>query len=282
MWGSGGFLARKYHGGAANGSLYCTPKFYYAILGITFYFLNGRIIALILSYIYILREKDTGTVRNMDIVSALSNSFDYAKEAVWEKWVKWILLLVCTILFPLLYGYLLEIFRGKKPAPELNDYVKLFIDGLMYMVIGIIYMIPVIIVFCIFLLPAIPAILSGSPQAMMLALGSAMTGVAIATILAFILALFSIIGVIRFARTGKMGEAFNFNAILATIGKIGWVSYIISLIVLVVVMVIVAGILSLIPIIGQLLTLILAPAIAIFEARYLTLLYDSAGPAPAA
>ena len=216
----------------------------------------------------------------MDIVSALSNSFDYAKEAVWEKWVKWILLLVCTILFPLLFGYLLEIFRGKKPAPELNDWVKLFIDGLQYLVIAIIYMIPVIIVFGIFLLPVIPAILSGSPQAMMMAWGSAMGGSIIAIILAFILALFAIIGVIRFARTGTMEEAFNFNAILATIGKIGWVSYIISLIVLVVVVAIVTGILSMIPFIGGILVFILFPVIAIFEARYLALLYDSAGPAP--
>jgi len=213
----------------------------------------------------------------MDIGSALSNSFDYAKEAVWEKWVKWILLLVCTIIFPLLCGYLLEIFRGKKPAPELNDWVKLFIDGLQYLVIAIIYMIPVVIVFCIFLLPLIPAIISGSPQALALAFGAVMGGSIIAIILAFILSLFSIIGVIRFARTAEMGEAFNFNAILATIGKIGWVSYIISLIVLVVVVAIVAGILSLIPIVGPLLSLILAPVIAIFEARYLALLYDSAG-----
>ena len=95
-----------------------------------------------------------------------------------------------------------------------------------------------------------------------------------------ILALFAIIGVIRFARTGTMEEAFNFNAILATIGKIGWVSYIISLIVLVVVVAIVTGILSMIPFIGGILVFILFPVIAIFEARYLALLYDSAGPAP--
>jgi hypothetical protein len=97
-----------------------------------------------------------------------------------------------------------------------------------------------------------------------------------------ILGLFAIIGIIRFARTGKMGEAFNFGAILAHIGRIGWGPYIISLIALIVVVAIVAGILSLIPIVGRILVFILAPVIAIFEARYLALLYDSAGPAPAA
>jgi len=43
---------------------------------------------------------------------------------------------------------------------------------------------------------------------------------------------------------------------------------------------IVTGILSMIPFIGGILVFILFPVIAIFEARYLALLYDSAGPAP--
>ena len=42
------------------------------------------------------------------------------------------------------------------------------------------------------------------------------------------------IGVVRFARTGSIGEAFNFSAIRATIAKIGWVPYIIALVVLMV------------------------------------------------
>ncbi|MDD1639425.1 MAG: hypothetical protein LUO99_03925, partial [Methanomicrobiales archaeon] len=65
------------------------------------------------------------------------------------------------------------------------------------------------------------------------------------------------------------------------IGRIGWVSYIISLIVLIVVVMIIVGIISLIPYLGPFLVFIVSPAIMLFTARFLTLLYDSAGPASA-
>jgi hydrogenase/urease accessory protein HupE len=86
----------------------------------------------------------------MDFGKMLQESFDYAKEAVWEKWMKWILLIVSGIIFPLMWGYILEIVRGKKPAPELQNWVKLFVDGLKLLVIIIIYAIPVLIVLAIF------------------------------------------------------------------------------------------------------------------------------------
>jgi hypothetical protein len=217
----------------------------------------------------------------MDNGKTLSESLEYAREAVSGKWVKWILLIVSMVIFPLLTGYVLDILRGKKPAPELDHWCTLFIDGLKTLVIGVIYMIPVIIVFVVSLLPALPALMTRSPRAMIVAIGSVRVGVAIAVILAFILALFAIIGIIRFARTGKMGEAFNLSAILAHIGRIGWVSYLSSLIVLVVVLVIIAGVLRMIPIIGKALVCLLAPVIGIFKARFLTQLYDSAAPAAA-
>jgi hypothetical protein len=217
----------------------------------------------------------------MDNGKTLSESLEYAREAVWGKWVKWILLIVATFIFPLLYGYVLDILRGKKPAPELDHWGTLFIDGLKTLVICVIYMIPVIIVFAVSLLPALPALMTRSPRAMIMAIGSVVAGAAIAVVLALILAIFAIIAIIRFARTGKMGEAFNFGAILAHIGRIGWVSYVCSLIVLVVVLVIIAGVLSLIPIFGRALVCLLAPVIGIVKARFLTQLYDSAAPAAA-
>jgi hypothetical protein len=65
------------------------------------------------------------------------------------------------------------------------------------------------------------------------------------------------IAFIRFARTDKFGEAFNFSAILAHIGKIGWVEYIITLVVLIItaivvgiIVCIIVFILMLIPILG--------------------------------
>ena len=79
------------------------------------------------------------------------------------------------------------------------------------------------------------AAISGNRAAAMAAVGGFLIGIVILYIVAFIIALFEAIGIIRFARTGSMGEAFNFGAILATIGKIGWLSYIVALILMIVI-----------------------------------------------
>ncbi|MDD1659175.1 MAG: DUF4013 domain-containing protein [Methanomicrobiales archaeon] len=189
--------------------------------------------------------------------------------------MRWLLLIISTIIFPLILGYELEVYRGKKPAPEPADWGKLFIDGIKLFIIQLIYAIPVLIVAVIFIGTGVILAMGGSPGAAVAAIGTIAFGVLITVIVAIIIGLFEAMGVVRFARMGKMGEAFNFNAILAQIGKIGWGSYIIALIVVFVVAFIIAAILSIIPVIGGLLTLIVAPALAIFVARYITLLYDS-------
>jgi len=223
----------------------------------------------------------------MDISKVLNDSLGYAKDAVWEKWVRWLLLIISSIIFPLILGYALEIFRGKKPAPEPQDWVKLFIDGIKLFVIGLIYLIPSFIVGIIFIGAALvsygPTIMMGSYPGLLAATGLFVAGVIAVTIVTFIVELIGAIGSVRFARMGRMGEAFNFNAILAQIGMIGWGSYVLALIILDVIFIIIRAILAAIPFVGWLLNLIVAPALIIFVARYITLVYDSvpAGAPPA-
>ena len=66
----------------------------------------------------------------MDIGEALKDSFEYAKESVWDQWKRWILLTIMSIVFPFILGYTMEIFRGKTPPPEIENWAKLFVDGL--------------------------------------------------------------------------------------------------------------------------------------------------------
>lgn len=215
----------------------------------------------------------------MEIGKSLGDSLEYAKEAVWGKWSRWILLIISTIIFPLILGYTMEIYRGKKPAPELEHWGKLFIDGLKLIVAQIIWAIPVIIIAILVIGGSVLALMSNPSSAAMMAAFAAMAmGIIILVIVAFIVTLFSIIGVIRMARTERFGEAFNFSAILAKIRAIGWGSYIIALIVLWIVVFIIAMILGLlvsIPFIGWLIYLFLMVPFIIFEARYLTLVYES-------
>ncbi|WP_305954485.1 DUF4013 domain-containing protein [Methanoculleus chikugoensis] len=212
----------------------------------------------------------------MDYGNMLSDSFSYAKDAVWGKWVQWILLAISTIIFPLIMGYMVRIYSGVKPAPEPGNWVGMFIDGLKLLIIGIIYAIPLFIIMAIFMVPAFMAANGGDP---MLALGSMGLGLLLVLVVGILISLISAIGIIRFAKKDSMGQAFAFGAILEHIGKIGWGSYIIAIIVLIVagfVFGIIAGILGMIPVLGWLIMLFLYPVWYIFAARYMTLIYESA------
>ena len=215
----------------------------------------------------------------MEIGENLGASFEYAKEALVGKWVRWILLIIIGII-PIvnfiMSGYIIRVLRGIKPAPELEDYVQLFIDGLLYFVISLVWMIPVFIVAAVFYGGSFIALMSGSDVLGVAGLGAMLIGIPVVFIVAILCGLFAYIGVVRFARMEKFSEAFAFGAIKDKIGEIGWVNYIIALIVVSVVVGVVVFILMLIPIIGVLLLFILMPFFAIFQARYICNLYDSA------
>ena len=208
----------------------------------------------------------------MDYGSMVGESFEYAKEAVVGKWNKWVMLIIATILLGLpLAGYAMKVLRGEKPAPEVDDWGTLFIDGIKYVIVALIYAIPLIIVWVIVMGASAVAIMSGDSTAMMAAFGAMAIGLLVMLVLGIIIAVFEIIGIVRFARTGSIGEAFNFGAILATIAKIGWVPYIIAIVVLVVVGIIfgiIVGILMMIPILGFLIYLCLISPWALFISRY--------------
>jgi hypothetical protein len=221
----------------------------------------------------------------------LSDSFAYTKEAIVGKWMQWLLLVVATVLLCLpLLGYTLKVYRGEKPAPEVSDWGTLFVDGIKYAVVSLVWAIPLIILFVVLigaaLLPFITTIsVSGSPASYgnpAVMLGALGLYLMVVVIVGFLTVFFSTIGIIRFARTGSMGEAFNFREIAATIGKIGWGRYILALVVLFVAMVvveIVITVLGMIPVLGIIIQLVFIAPVSLFEARYLSQVYDAAGPA---
>jgi len=218
----------------------------------------------------------------MDYGSMLGNSFEYAKEAVMGKWVKWLLLIISSIIFPLIMGYMMEIYRGKAPAPELENWGKLFIDGIKLFIVELIYAIPLILVALIFFGGSIALMAGGqgSDALMGAGIGMMLLGLIIFIILAIAIGLIAVFGGIRLARTDSFGEAFNISAIMAHIGSIGWLDYIIALIIVYVVVGVINIVLGMIPFIGWLIFLLIMPVISIFVARYVTQIYDSAS-APA-
>ena len=228
----------------------------------------------------------------MDYGKIVGDSFEYAKEAFWGKWDRWVILISASIIFPLFSGYIWEIYRGQKPAPKFEE-GSLFIHGLKLLVAGIIYAIPTLIVLFLTIgfaiLSLMPFFLSyGSeipPAVFPAGLAGAIAGILIGAILtiiiAFITALFAVLGMVRLARTGKFGEAFNFHEIHMTIKRIGWGSYILALIILWILSAIFAVIISffmIIPFIGWVIMFIFLPVWVVFEARFITQVYDAGAP----
>jgi hypothetical protein len=210
---------------------------------------------------------------NFDLM--LTESYEYTKEALWGKWEKWVLLIISAIIFPLLLGYIMEVMRGKKPAPVLENWGKLFVDGLKLFVVEIIYAIPVIILLLILIGVSVFTFVTGNPRLYFASIGGFAIGIIIIVIVAILIGLVANMGYVRLSRTGSMGEAFNFQAIFDHVAKIGWGNYFISLVVLVIVVGVIDVIIALIPVIGGLIDLILVPGYAIFAYRYITQIYDS-------
>jgi hypothetical protein len=221
----------------------------------------------------------------MEIGNLVTESFEYAKDALWGKWVRWILLVISTIIFPLIGGYGMEIYKGKKPAPEPEQWVHLFVNGLILFIAGLIWAIPVFLVLIILGGASILALVSGgiftNPAAIAAGVGGIIIAILFAVILAFIISLIWTMGQVRLGRTERFGEAFNVSAILATIRKIGWGDYIVALIILWLISFIylaIIGLFNQIPIIGWLIWLFLLVPWIVFYSRYITLIYESAGP----
>ena len=183
-----------------------------------------------------------------------------------------------------LSGYTVRIYRGVKPAPDFTGWACLFIDGIKLAVVWLLWMLPLFIVLAAGAAIAFAIYLSAPAAAPNIALLLlVLLLILVECVLLVIVMLFGMLGAVRFARTGSIREGIRFSAVLATIRTMGWLSYILALVVSVVVAVIyavISTVLSLIPYIGWVLVLIVAPFFTILFARYIALVYDQGEPQP--
>ena len=247
----------------------------------------------------------------MDYGDIIRDSFSFMKEGVFGNTGRWLRLVLASVIIGIpLNGYVMRIYRGPATAPEVDGWGNLFVDGLKLLVIGLIYAIPIIVLNILIYLPVyggLVRVMQGDPSARAAFAGWAPNPGLLALLYIFDIAIAILVPVaqIRFARTGSFAEAFNFGAILDTIGRIGWLFYILALIIIAIVVGIPVGILVFIFILLAGITVVLSgmsmavlfcwiaaaviiglfllPLIAVFQARYITRVYDSATPAvPAA
>lgn len=233
----------------------------------------------------------------------LDDAFTYTREGVLGNMNRWLKLILAILCLGLPFnGYIMRVYRGTTPAPEVDQWETLFIDGLKLLAVGIVYAIPLMILWMLIYGTMFLAIFSGSMDE------DAMTAFAPNLLLMMLfyvgeiaIAVILPVAYIRFARSGIFADAFNFSAIFSTMGKIGWLNYIVALvlvsivvsipvIVLIMGFILVGGVslfllkdagvfvfLGLL-VLMVLLILILAPLFGVFQARYMTRVYDSAAP----
>jgi len=208
--------------------------------------------------------------------------------------VTFLLILLVTSFY---YGFMIPVMYKEAEMPAFPDPWILFSNGIRYLIIELLYfIIPVILVLVTIVFTLLPVI--NSPATHMAAprldlVLIMLAGFTLAFLSALVLYLFWVTGIVRFARTGSLPEAFNFTGILGTIRRIGWGFYCLSLVILAILlfifgfaMFVIQTILGIIPVIGfifmlivLLVQIVLGPFITIFMHRYFSLLYDCAEPA---
>jgi len=239
----------------------------------------------------------------MDFGTMLDDAFAYTRLGVFEnanRWLKLILAILCLGI-PL-NGYVMRIYRGIQPAPEVDNWGTLFVDGLKLLIVGLVYAIPVFILYAVIygslFLSAVSGRTGHVDSAMMSGWAPNIGFVLLLFLFEIVLGLLVPVASIRFARTNSFSESFNIPSIIEYIGKIGWINYIIALILITLVIaiplaifvfgfILLGGIvfylfrISTVAILGFviafiLIILTLAPLFAVFQARYMTRVYDSA------
>jgi hypothetical protein len=242
----------------------------------------------------------------MNFGTILDDALTYTRNGIFNNMNRWMNLIIAVLCLGLpMNGYVMRIYRDENPAPEIENWGTLFIDGLKLMLVGLIYAIPVFIVAAITYSSIILALLSGNTPRMDSAMMSGWSPniglILLMYVVEIAVGVIVPIASIRFARTNSFSEAFNIGTIIEYIAKIGWINYIIALILVALVIgipiallvfgfILLGGIVMLVfrvstmVILGFisaliLIILILAPLFAVFQARFMTQIYDSAAPA---
>jgi len=220
----------------------------------------------------------------------ISGSLGYTKDALVGEWGRWVLLVLLSLvqtftlfLIPFYNGYIVRVLSGRAPAPDVDDWSRLFIDGWKLNIITLVYLLPVIVVLAVFggiaVVSAIAARGLGNPDVWASAVAAAVTGIAVAALVWVIISFVSLIAVVWFAHTESFLQAFNFGAIAGHIGRIGWGAWILAVIVLILIGLAYTAatiLIASLPVLGWIVNLFLGVAYGIFHARYLAAAYETA------
>jgi hypothetical protein len=74
----------------------------------------------------------------MDYSHVLDDAFHYTKEGIFGSADRWLKLVLATICLGIpMNGYIMRVYRGADPAPDVDQWGTLFVDGLKLIVVAI-------------------------------------------------------------------------------------------------------------------------------------------------
>jgi MFS family permease len=236
-------------------------------------------------------EYDVQEADMASVSAILSDGSAYVKEGLVEKWQRWIILIVLMAIqgitmsiIPLFNGYLVRVYGSPaKQAPEIEDYKRLFIDGWKLNIVAILYMIPAIIVGLVLgvmsLAPVIAGIMNKGRIDEILGLFLGSIGLLVAGLVFAVITLIMYMAFVHFSRSGKVSDAFAVGAIVNRISSgIGWGMYIAMWIVIwilsMILFLIIMGF-NMVPPLGMIAGLVLAPLWGVFIAKINCDIYDT-------
>ena len=155
-------------------------------------------------------------------MAAIEEAVRYPMER--EDWIKTILiggvlLFLGFLIVPavIAYGYIITAIRdnleGKAHPPEFDDWGDLAMKGVYGWIIGIVYMIVPLIIGAVTFGGSVLAAGSGSQAGAMAGIAGMIGGFLITAVLSLLFGYFVVVAIVNFARTGKLGDGFDFETI---------------------------------------------------------------------
>lgn len=177
------------------------------------------------------------------------------------------------------YGRVIKDSPESHDPPRLHGFWSLFIDGLKALVASLIWSIPILLIFLLIFIPVFRVMRwehmsTYMMQPMALLRFTSIVLLLLMFIVGILIFIIASIGIVHMFKTGSFGKAFAVGELVNIIGKIGLLRYLFWIIVAAVLGAVVGG-LSMIPVVGWIVSDLLGIILLIFLARSIGLLYDS-------
>ena len=217
----------------------------------------------------------------IDIGAFAEESARFTISTIRKHPIRIIILIGMMVIFPLIMGYSARIYRGGAEPPDLSDPLELVTEGIKLTLVSFIYSAPVIAAVLIITWQSEPllGLISHAEQGVIFSEVGAVFFLILGVVLLYgTVALLSMIGMIRVARSKKIRDGFALKEILSHIERIGGTGYLFSVLFYIVISLLVslpAGYMMERSFIGYIPALFIYVLITLFAARYFTLVFES-------